>query len=96
MSSKVIGEFVEAPRPVAILLEIVYVVLLALGFLASILTAACLLWQFLGNGRPMSPSFLSVLANSEREGYGDEESREERAGLEFEDDTDEDYMRRPY
>ena len=96
MSSEVIGEFVEVPRPVAIFLESVYVILLALGFLASILTASCLLWRFLGNGRPMSSFFLPVQENSESERYKDEESCEEQASLEFEDDTDEEYMRRPY
>lgn len=96
MPSEVAGEFVDVPRPVAILLESAYVVLLALGFLASIFTAACLLWQFLGNGRPLAPSFLFARASSEEERYKDGESCEERAGLEVGDDTDEEYMRRPY
>lgn len=96
MQGDVTGEFVKVSRPVAILLETAYVVLLAIGFLASFLTAGCLLWKFLGNGRPMSPSFLYAQANSDTTKYKDEESGEERAGLEFEDDTDEEYMRRPY
>ncbi len=96
MSSEVIGDFVEVPRPVAIILETAYVVLLAFGFLASISTAGCLLWKFLGNGRPMFPSFSSMRASSDGRRYNDEESHEERAGLEFEDDTDGEYIRRPY
>ena len=95
MSNEVIGDFVDVPRPVAILLQTAYVVLLAVGFLASILTISFLLWQSLGNERPMSPSFFSIQADSDRR-YDDEESREERADLEFEDDTDEEYIRRPY
>ena len=96
MSSEVISDFVDVPRPVAIVLETAYVVLLAFGFLASIFTAGCLLWRFLGNGRPMFPSFFSIQADSDRRRYNDEESHEGCAGLDFEDDTDEEYMRRPY
>ncbi len=96
MSNEVIGDCVDVPRPVAIILETAYVVLLAFGFLASIFTAGCLLYKFLGNGRPMFPSFFSLQTNSDRRRYNDEESHEERAGLDFEDDTDEEYMRRPY
>ena len=94
--SKVIGEFVDIPRPVAILLESAYVILLALGFLASVCTAGCLLWRFLGNGRPVSPCFPSAYTSADQKNYEDEGPCEERAELEFEDDTAEEYMRRPY
>lgn len=50
----------------------------------------------MGNGSPMSSSFLSTQTNSDQIRYMDEESCEERAGLEFENDTEEEYMRRPY
>lgn len=96
MASEVSGDVVDVPRPVAILLEAAYIVLFAFGFLACVCTAGCLLWKFLGNGRPMFPSFLSAQAESDKGGCADEESGGERAGLEFEDDTDEEYMRRPY
>ena len=95
MPSEITGVFVDVPRPVAILLESAYVILLALGFLASVSTAGCLLWKFLGIGCPMS-TFLATRTTSDEIRYEDEESCEERAGLEFEDDTEEEYMRRPY
>lgn len=38
----------------------------------------------------------SAQAKSETSIHRDEELGEERAGLEFEDDTDEEYTRRPY
>lgn len=96
MQSEVTSEFVEVPRPIAILLETAYIVLLAIGSLASIITTGCLLWKFLGNGCSISPSFLSAQVISDTKKHKDEESGEECPGLEFENDTDEEYLRRPY
>ena len=96
MPSEVIGEFVDVSRPVAVLLESFYIVLLTFSFLASVITSLCLLWNRLGNGRPMPQSLLPMQADPDDEMYKDEELYEERADLEFENDTDEEYMRRPY
>ena len=96
MQSEVTGEFAEVPRPVAILLETGYVVLLAIGVLAFALTAGYLLSKFLGTGHPINSFFLSTQVVSDTKDTEHEESGEERPGLEFEDDTDEEYMRRPY
>ena len=96
MSSEITGAFVDVPRPVAIFLETAYVILLGLGILASASTAGCLLWNYLGIGCPMCTSFFATHTTSDEMRYIDEESCEERGGLEFEDDTEEEYMRRPY
>ena len=95
MPSKTTGVLVNVPRPVAVFLETAYVILLGLGILASVSTAGCLLWNYLGIGWPMSTSF-GPRTTSDEIRYKDEESGEERIGLEFEDDTEEEYMRRPY
>ena len=95
MASEVTGVFVDVPRPIAIFLESTYVILLGLGMLASVSTAACLIWNYLGIRCPMS-TFLATRTTSNEIRYKDEESCEERAGLEFGDDMDEEYMRRPY
>ena len=96
MSSEMTGVLVDVPRPIGILLESAYVILLGLGILASVSTAGCLLWSYLGIGCPMSTSFFAMHTTSDEIRYKDEESGEGRAGLGFEDDTDEEYMRRPY
>lgn len=96
MPSEVIADFVDVPRPIAILLKSAYYVLLTLGLLASMITAGCLLWRFLGIGRRIAPSFSSVRADSYMRRHRDEESGNECAGLGFGNDTDEEYMRRPY
>ena len=96
MSSEITGVFVDVPRPIAILLESTYVILLGLGILASLSTAGCLLWHYLGIGCPMSTTFFATRTTSDEIRYRDEESGEGRAGLEFECDTVEEYMRRPY
>ena len=96
MSSETTGIFVDVPRPIAILLESTYVILLGLGILASLSTAGCLIWHYLDIECPMSTSFFAAPTPSLEIRYKDEESGQERAGLEFEDDTDEEYMRRPY
>lgn len=96
MPSEVIGEVVEVPRPVAILLEFAYFVLLAVGILAPLFTIGYLLWQCIENWHSTSSSSLPAQANSDTNIYGDEESGEGCTPLEFEDDTDEEYMRRPY
>lgn len=92
MPSEIIGEYVEVPRPVAILLVVTYFVLLTVGILASLFTIAC----YIDNWHSRSSSPLASEASSDTNVYGDEESREGCAPLEFEDDTDEEYMRRPY
>ena len=110
MPGEVFVENVDVPHPIAVLLEFVYFVLLSLGFVGTIFTAGCLLWNVLGNGRPMSPALFSAQANTDKQKYKDEESGEGRVDLvfsvdvdlvfsvdlEFEDDTDEEYMRRLY
>ena len=96
MPSEVIGEFVEVPRSVAILLEFAYSVLLAVGILASLFLIGCLLRQCIENWHSTSSYSLAAQANPDTNIYGDEESGEACAPLEFEDDTDEEYMRRPY
>lgn len=96
MSNETTGVFVDVPRPIAILLESAYVILLGLSILASLSTAGCLLWHYLDIGCPISTSFLETRTTSDEIRYKDEESGEARGGLEFEDDTDEEYMRRPY
>ena len=96
MPSQVFGELVDVPHPVAILLESAFIVLLALSLLASICSAGCLLWRWLGDGHPLSPLFSSAHASSGKQRHMDEESCAERADLGFEDDTEEEYMRRPY
>ena len=94
MSSEITGVLADVPRPIAILLESAYVILLGLGILASVSTAGCLLWNYLGIGCPMCTSAMRTTSDEIRD--KDEESGEGRAGLGFEDDTEEEYMRRPY
>lgn len=95
MPTQVIGKPVEVPLPFAILMEFAYFVLIALGVLGSSITAGCLIWKFLGGGRLISSSTF-VQKASDIESYEDEMSCEDYTGLEFENDTDEEYMRRPY
>ena len=96
MSSEMTGAFVDVPRPIAILLESAYVILLGLGILASVSTAGCLLWNYLDIGYPMSTAFFATRTTSDEIRYKDEEAGGERGGLGVEDDADEEYMRRPY
>ena len=96
MPSETTGVLVNVPRPVVVLLESAYVILLGLGILASVSTAGCLLWNYLGIACPIFTPFFVTRTTSDEIRYKDEESGEERIGLEFEDDTEEEYMRRPY
>ena len=96
MPNAVAGEFVDVPRPVAVFLEATYFTLLAFGFLASVCSTCCLLWRFFGNGRTIFPFDFSTEETYDREAPKNEEPCEECVGLEFGNDTDEEYMRRPY
>ena len=96
MPNEVVGEVVDVPRPVAVFLEATYFTLLAFGFLTSVWTICCLLWRFFGNGRPIFPSVFSTEETYDREPQKKEQPSEECVGLEFGNDTDEEYMRRPY
>ena len=96
MPSDLGEEFVDVPRPIAILLLSAYFVLLALGFLASILTAGCVLWYCFSTRIVHFSRLSSMEPTSDIEGQKDEDLCEDSVGLEFADDTDEEYMRRPY
>ena len=96
MPTETVGEVPDVPRPVVVFLEAAYIILLTLGILASVSTVCCLLWRFFGNRSRKAPSVTSQEASSDKETQRDEDSDEECAGLEFWNDTDEEYMRRPY
>lgn len=96
MSSEVVGEAVDVPRPVAIILQLSYIFLLALGMMATILTFLFMLGQYIDRRLSMSSSSLFARASSDTDICRDEDSGEECTGLEFGDDTDEEYLRRPY
>ncbi len=96
MPSEAGEEFIDVPRPIGIFLESAYFILLALGFLASILTVCCLLWNVFGTRFLHVSRSSPTEPTSDMERYRDEGLCEEYVGLEFEDDTVEEYMRRPY
>ena len=93
MPSQLLNPVVDIPRPIALLLGSTYLLLLALNLLVSLCFAGCLILRFLTNRGPLSPCFLAARTSPVGRRYG---ACEERADVGFEDDTDEEYMRRPY
>ena len=96
MPDRIVDDFVEVPGPVAVLLEFAYFILLAFGSIASIGTICYFFSEFLDNMRSSSPAIISMETTSDEEAQEDEGPDEECVSMEFENDTDEEYMRRPY
>ena len=96
MPREIVGEFLDVPRPVAVFLDATYFTLLAFGFLASMCTSCCLVWRYYNNRCPIFPSIFSTEVTSDKERQKAEEPCEGFVGLEFGNDTEEEYMRRPY
>ena len=96
MPGEVVGESVEALDLVAVLALSAYFILLACSSIACFCTVCYVFWKYFGDRHSSSPAITSMDTTSDEVAPEDEGPDEEYVNMEFADDTDEEYMRRPY